>query len=327
MANRLTNAGGALERPEKALDKSAAKGWQAKLSFWALCCAFGVPFQGHAADGVYVGAEIGGLAPGDVSLTRTNHGVPTNCDQWLGGHDLDGDGVDDVPLPPGQCAPRALPASANDVDLSTGLLAAASVGIARRRLRVELEYLHRRQGGATASLVVPGDPKQQEFVRREEGADDMRVDSLFANLHWEFPTVAGGKWTPYVGGGVGAMRVASDYTATSVRTSDAAALIALGRNPNAAGTTSRAAAGLSDTLTGWQVLAGARYALGEDRSLNVKLRYADAFGDFSARGNRWRTLRDHASTVAPGGAPVLYDIDAGDLGSWGVSVGFERRLR
>lgn len=326
MGSGLTKAGSGLERSDKSLANGTGRGWPAKVAFWALCCAFGVPLQGHAADGVYVSAELGGLA-GDLSLTRTNHGVPTNCDQWLGGHDFDGDGVDDVPLPPGQCAPRALPASANDVELSTGLLAAASVGVARGRLRVELEYLHRRQGGATASLVVPGDPKQQEFVRREEGADDMRVDSLFANLHWAFPAAAGGKWTPYVGGGVGAMRVAFDYTATSVRTSDAAALIALGRNPNAAGTTSRAAAGLTDTLTGWQVLAGARYVLGEDRSLNVKLRYADAFGDFSAGGNRWRALRDHASTVAPGGAPVLYDIDAGDLGSWGVSVGFEQRLR
>ncbi len=313
--------------PRKAPAHRAGIGWPAKCAFWVLCCAFGVPFASHAADGVYFGAELGASVPGGFALTRTNHGVPTNCDQWLGGHDFDGDGVDDVPLPPGECAPRALPAGANEVDLDAGLLAAASVGVMRGRLRIEAEYVHRRQSGGTASLVVPGDPKQREFVRREEGADDVRVDSLFANLYWMFPPTAGGKWTPYVGVGVGAMRVSFDYAATSVRTGDAAALIALGRNPNAAGTTSRALAGLSDTLVGGQVLAGVRYRLGEDRSVNLKLRYADALGEFSAGGNRWRTLRDHASTVAPGGAPVRYDIDADGLRSWGVSVGFEWRLR
>lgn len=328
MGSWLRNASIGSVEPSKAIVRPVAKGSLAQFSFfWAIGCVFWMPLASHAADGVYVGAELGASVPGGFSLTRTNHGVPTNCDQWLGGYDFDGDGMNDVPLPPGECAPRALPAGANDVDLGAGLLAAASVGLARGRLRVEVEYVHRRQSGGTASLVVPGDPKQREFVRRDEGADNMRTDSLFANLYWMFPAASGGKWTPYVGVGVGAMRVSFDYAATSVRTGDAAALIALGRNPNAAGTTSRAAAGLSDTLLGGQVLGGVRYHLDDDRSINVKLRYADALGDFSARGNRWRALRDHASTVAPGGAPVLYDIDADGLRSWGVSVGFERRLR
>ena len=327
MAGWLRHADIGSADPRKAPAHRAGIGWPAKSAFWVLCCAFGMPFASHAADGVYFGAELGASVPGGFSLTRTNHGVPTNCDQWLGGHDFDGDGVDDVPLPPGECAPRALPAGANEVDLDAGLLAAASVGVARGRLRVEAEYVHRRQSGGTASLVVPGDPKQREFVRREEGADDVRVDSLFANLYWMFPAASGGKWTPYVGVGVGAMRMSFDYAATSVRTGDAAALIALGRNPNAAGTTSSAMAGLSDTLLGYQVLAGMHYRLGEDRSINLKLRYADALSEFSAGGNRWRALRDHASTVAPGGAPVRYDIAANGLRSWGVSVGFERRLR
>lgn len=309
------------------LARGANKGRPGWLATGAFFCAIAAASQGHAADGVYLGVEAGAWAPNDLSLTRTNHGVPTNCDRWLDGHDFDGDGVDDVPLPAGQCAPRALPASANDIGLDAGLLAAASIGFARRRLRMEVEYLHRRQSGATASLVVPGDPKQQEFVRREETADDVRANGLFANLYWAFPPAAGGNWTPYIGAGVGALRVALDYAATSVRTSDADALIALGRNPNAAGVTSRANATLSDTLAGWQFMAGARYRLGERRSLNLKLRYTDALRDFSARGNRWRTLRDHASTVAPGGAPVRYDIDAGGFGSWSVAAGFEWRLR
>ena len=309
------------------LAHGANKGRPGRLAACAFFCAIAAPFQGHAADGVYLGVEAGAWAPNNLSLTRTNHGVPTNCDQWLDGHDFDGDGVDDVPLPAGQCAPRALPARANDIDLDAGLLAAASIGLARQRLRMEVEYLHRRQSGATASLVVPGDPKQQEFVRREETADAVRARGLFANLYWAFPAVGGGAWTPYVGAGVGVLRVSLDYAATSVRTGDADALIALGRNPNAAGVTSRAAATLSDTLTGWQFMAGTRYRLGDNRSLNLKLRYADVLRDFSVRGNRWRTLRDHESTVAPGGAPVRYDIDADGFGAWSIAAGFEWRLR
>ena len=326
----MANASTRLRRRDalaRGAESGAEKSASARLAAWALCCAIAAPFHGNAADGVYLSAQAGAWTPNSLSLTRTNHGVPTNCDQWLGGYDFDGDGVDDVPLPAGQCAPRALPASANDIGLDAGLLAGVGLGVARRRLRMEVEYFHRRQSGATASLVVPGDPKQQEFVRREEAADAARVDGLFANLCWAFRPAAGDKWTPYVGAGLGALRVALDYAATSVRTGDANALIALGRNPNAAGTTSRADATLADTLLGAQVMVGARYRLGENRSLNLKLRYADALRDFSAAGSRWNTLRDHASTVAPGGAPVRYDIDAGGLGSWSVSAGLEWRLR
>lgn len=290
----------------------------------ALCCAL-APLC-HAIEGLYVRVELGAGLPSDLSLTRTNHGVPTNCDQWLRGYDFDGDGVDDVPLPPGQCTPRALPANANRIGVDPGYMAGASIGVGRGRWRAELDYSRRRHGGKTASLVVPGDPKQQEFVRREEVADEVRADSLFANLYWEFPR-RGGRWTPYIGAGLGAKRMGIRYAATSVRTSDADALIAIGRNPDAAGTTSRADAALSDTLYGYQVMTGARLRLDERRSLDLKLRYGDSWEDFAAGGTRWRTLRDHASTVAPGGAPVFYDIAAGGLSAWSVSAGLAWRLR
>lgn len=290
----------------------------------ALFCAMAP--VGHAVEGLYLGVELGAGLPSDLSVTRTNRGVPTNCDQWLGGHDFDGDGADDVPLPIGQCTPRALPASANHIGAGAGLVAAANIGLSRGRWRAELEYFRRRHDGETASLVVPGDPKQQEFVRREEAADEVLANNLFVNLYWELPPWRE-RWTPYVGAGLGAMRVDIRYAATSVRTSDARALIALGRNPHAAGTTSRADAALSDTLYGYQVLAGARMRFGERRSLDLKLRYGDAFGEFAAGGKRWRTLRDHASTVAPGGAPVLYDIAADGLSAWTVSAGLSWRLR
>ena len=119
------------------------------------------------------------------------------------------------------------------------------------------------------------------------------------------------------------MRTAIDYAATSIRTSDRRALLDLGRNPNAAGTTSRADATLTDDLPGYQLLAGLDYALTERHALTFKVRYADAFGEFESPDNSWALLRDHESTVGPGGAPVRYDIGARNLSLWSVSVGFK----
>ena len=59
------------------------------------------------------------------------------------------------------------------------------------------------------------------------------------------------------------MSMELDYSATSVWTSDGDRLIELGRNPNAAGLTSAAHEVLSDTLFGYQLMAGLDYALSD----------------------------------------------------------------
>ena len=275
----------------------------------------------EAGNGFYLGVDVGAAMPRDLKSTRINIGVPTNCDQWLAGATLN-DGTA-VPLPVEQCAPRALPASPNKFDLDAGLLAGLNAGYGRGRWRVEAEYFHRRHGGELLPLVVPGDPKQQEFVERSEEIDDVRSHNLFANLHYDFGALGGSKITPYMGFGLGLMRMKMDYAGRSVRTSDRDALLNLGRNPNAAGRLSAADERLSDSLFGFQLLAGFDYALSERRALTVKLRYGGAFGDFKEGGNAWRQLRDHESTVAPGGAPVVYDIRAGSPRFWALSVGFK----
>ena len=275
----------------------------------------------EARNGFHFGAEVGAAMPRDLKSTRINIGVPTNCDQWLDGASLN-DGTM-VPLPVAQCAPRALPASPNAFDLDAGLLAGLNAGYGRGSWRIEAEYFHRRHGGEHLPLVVPGDPKQQEFVERSEEIDDVRSHNLFANLHYGFGALGGSKIEPYVGVGLGLMRMKMDYAGRSVRTSDREALLDLGRNPNAAGRLSAADERLSDSLFGFQLLAGFDYALSERRALTVKVRYGGAFGDFKDDGNAWRTLRNHESTVAPGGAPVLYDIRAGSPRFWALSVGFK----
>ena len=57
-----------------------------------------------ARQGFYVGADIGVSIPNDLDSTRTNNGISTNCDQWLGEDTLN-DGTM-VPLPLEHCSPE-----------------------------------------------------------------------------------------------------------------------------------------------------------------------------------------------------------------------------
>ena len=277
-----------------------------------------------AAEGFYIGADLGLSLASKLESTRTNVGVPTNCDQWLGAATLN-DGTA-VPLPIEQCMPRPLPASPSKFDLDAGWLAGLNAGYALGALRIEAEYFHRRHSGEKLDLIVPGDPKQVEFTERSEEIGNLRGSNLFVNLYYDFGASGSAKLQPYIGAGLGLMRARIGYRGTSVRNSDPAALLALGRNPNAAGTTSRADDRLSDNLLGFQLITGADYALSERQALTLKLRYGNAFGDFESDGNSWRPLRDHESTVAPGGAPIRYGIEASGLGFWSLSLGLKFSL-
>ena len=218
-----------------------------KRLFGALAVVGGVASP-LAAEGLYVGGDLGVALPGSLESTRTNIGIPTNCDQWLGSATLlDGTRV---PLPASECQPRTLPAAANEFDLESGFAAGLNAGFRHGRLRFEAEYLHRRQEGEVLPLVVAGDSKQREFVRRDEGIGDVTGHGLFANVYWDLGrSPSNERLRPFLGAGLGAARVGIDYAATSIRNSDPQALLALGRNPHAAGTVSRADESLAEYRT------------------------------------------------------------------------------
>lgn len=280
----------------------------------AACFALAPP----AAAQAYWGVEAGIALPVALESTRTNTGVPTNCDQWLATSTLPDGTV--VPLPAAECEPRALPGAPVAFDLASGGFVGVAAGLRRDRLRLEAEYFYRSQGGERRPLLVPNDPKQQEFVERSEAVDNVAAHNAFANAYYGFGRLGQGKLAPYLGVGIGAMRVSADYQATSIRGSREA-LLALGRNPDAAGKQSLADAALTDTLVGYQLVAGVDYPLAEGRTLTVKVRYGGAFGEFEDGDHPWRPLRGHESTVAPGGAPIRYAIAMEDLRFWGIAVG------
>ena len=273
--------------------------------------------------GFYFGADIGISIPNALESTRTNNGIPTNCDQWLEGDTLN-DGTT-VPLPLEQCSPRDLPGRPNSFDLGTGFLAGVNLGYAWRDFRLEAEYFRREQSGERLALNVPGDPKQAEFIERSEKISDFRTDNFFANVYYDFHNMVSAKFTPYLGVGLGMMRVQMDYSGTSIRTNNETILQDLGRNRNAAGLASLADEILSDTLFGYQWIAGLDYAWSERFSVGLKFRYGNTFDDFEDGNNAWKPLRNHASTVGrpgtPGGnLPVRYAIQADDLSFWGISL-------
>lgn len=288
----------------------------ARAALGAACLAVGLP----AAAQAYWGVEAGLALPVALESTRTNTGVPTNCDQWLATNTLPDGTV--VPLPAAECQPRALPGAPVAFDLASGGLVAVAAGLRRDRLRLEAEYFYRRQGGERRPLLVPNDPKQQEFVERSEAVDDVAAHNVFANAYYDFGSIGRSRLMPYVGVGIGAMRTNADYQATSIRGSREA-LLALGRNPDAAGKRSLADAALTDVLVGYQLVAGVDYPLDERRTLTVKVRYGGAFGEFEHGDHAWQPLRGHESTVAPGGMPIRYAIAMDDVRFWAVAVGMK----
>lgn len=273
--------------------------------------------------GFYFGTDVGVSLPGDLESTRTNIGIPTNCDQWLEAFTFD-DGTK-VPYPLDQCNPTALPGSPNSFDLGTGFLAGTHLGYAFQNFRLETEYFLRSQSGERLPLLVIGDPKQQEFVERSESISDFRASSFFANVYYDFHTAKLPKVVPFLGAGVSLMNTRIDYSAASIRTNDRNELIRLGRNPDAAGTASLANELLSDNMTGYQFFAGLDYAFNKQFHAGIKLRYGDSFENFEDGDNEWKPLRGHGSTVGPPGAPggnlpVRYEISADDLNFWGISL-------
>ena len=291
-----------------------------RLSFPVAAAAL-VGFAGLAGaqNGFYLGADLGVGGARPLESTRTNHGVSTNCDQWLPSATLPNGTT--VPLPLDQCAPQALPASPSEFTLDrAGAIGGAHAGYAYGRIRFEAEYIRRANTGEQLDLVVPGDPKQVEFTQRTEEIDNLQGNLFFANLVVD-ASGRSARFRPHFGAGFGAMWMQMEYTGVSVRNVDRAVLLELGRNPNAAGLRSVGEATVRDRLWGWQAMAGLDFAVTDRVALTVRMRYLDAFGTFEAPGNSWNPLRGHDSTVGPGGEAITYDIGAEGFGLWTATAG------
>ncbi len=273
--------------------------------------------------GWYGGLDLGIAMPGDLDTHSTDTDVPTNCDQHFNNVavDIDGDkGPANLPfnLSDPKCA-RGQDVWENNFDLDNGPLLGLNVGHSwSSGLRLEAEYFYRQHDGEDSQFGTIAGGKDAEFSEMTERLDNFHGHQFFGNVYYDFHNVLP-KAIPYIGGGIGVIVAKVDYSAKFHRNSDPEIMKQYGRHPDAAGTLTSEDKKLSDSLWGYQLMAGIDYPLTESLLLGVKVRYVDFSSDFKD-GDSWDKLRGHESTIEPGGAEVRYKLKTDDLDFWGVSL-------
>ncbi len=199
----------------------------------------------------------------------------------------------------------------------------------------------------------------QEIAISEEVIDDVLSHNFFANMYYDFALNPSSKWTPYLGVGVGFAQVSMDYFNRFTRSSNPENIqtfkpasgnkgaldykpssspslaAALGRDPTTgtvteaertalgqslAGTTSIGRSNFSDTLFGYQLIAGVDYRISEPVTIGLKFRWVD-LGELED-SDEYSQLRSHDATNSnfPGSPRVRYTIVADDIQFWGLSL-------
>ena len=291
-----------------------------------------------AKDGFYIGGDLGIAVAPEIGMEAWDNDVSTRCDGFINN---DGSGGHLVMPNEGDCTQGSRDAFSwiQQFDGGTGVLAGASLGYRMGSFRAEAEYFYR---GTTyddldneVDLLPDGVPfqggKEGELSYTEAGVDDVFSHNFFANLYYDYRS--GSKFTPYVGFGIGFSRVSLDFYNRWTRNADPDNIPTFDQagaegqelanrellNERVAGTTTIGRAKLSDTLFGYQVLAGVDYQISEPVSIGLKFRWAD-FGEFESDPREWDQLRSHESAVGPGGARVRYTVATDDIQFWGVSL-------
>ena len=174
----------------------------------------------------------------------------------------------------------------------TGIRAGAAFGYRLGAVRIEGEYFQRvtvfdERSDVTITDVVTLGKQDQEIASAVGGLDDLRSHAFFANAYYDF-TPAGSSWTPYVGAGVG-MERASIYYFTHWTRNDDPNRIATFADPalraKLAGTTTIGSDSLTDSMAGYQVLAGVDRRLGAAATLGLKFRWPASARSPATRGS------------------------------------------
>ena len=202
----------------------------------------------------------------------------------------------------------------NAFDLGGGVVSSLLVGYRAARVRVAGGVSHPFPGtrhrwrlGATTDVVLQGkdtewshDQPPREWIR------DYAAHQIFANVYYDLPNES--PWTPYVGGGLGVAITTLNYANQFIRKPDVEYL-RIDFEPDWPDAAKRAAAGTLSSLDttvrqealGFQVLAGADYALTEHTSVGVTGRWAQ-FGHITDEAT-WDLIRSHAPVQADGVTP------------------------
>ncbi len=293
-----------------------------------------------AKDGFYLGMDVGVAVAPDMDVQTggfddwTTDSAPDGfpgvlCDQTIYG---------DVQTPQGACGedPASWGPANESFDGGSGILAGLAVGYRLGSFRVEGEYFYRgTRYGSTDEPYFPADDWRPSDSTQyggdgatggggaEDAVDNLMSHNFFANLYYDFRSDS--KFTPYVGVGIGLAQVSVDYRTRWHRNPNGDEINAI-RPPHGAVELNQRLAGLltndeatmTDTLFGYQALAGVDYQLSEPLTIGLKFRYA-MFGEFEDESEYTR-LRGHASVAGNSRKPVAYYIRTDDIQFWGISL-------
>lgn len=316
-------------------------------SFRLYCFAAGISLSAFAHADFYVGADIGLADSRTLDSTSFGTSRPTRCDVLMYGDStrpttaISNDPACEAPEPRRKWSSR--------FDAGSGLAAGLHAGYVRDRLRFELEFMHVKPGSASHPIITasthPGlaskDREWSETAPPYEWVSDFRIRQYFANVFYDFASES--RWTPYVGAGAGWARVRMQYKRRFLRKTEAEGYLDVAPDvpeaqrgygwddsswlewrQNAAGTLSAMDTELSDTLFGFQLLAGVDYALTNRTSVGIKARWAqfDDFKDYAA----YYQLRDHEPVDVDGVTPFGDQVHMDNVEYWAITVGFKRRF-
>ncbi len=281
-----------------------------------VCLMVGMAFlliagQASAKDGWYMAMDLGVAVGPGLDTRGSDNDFPTTCDRFID--------------PATTCNDLSNEKWTNKFDGSTGVLAGLAVGYRWQNFRIEGEYFYRNATHDDASEPNFGGlnlKTLEEISESEEVIDGVLSHNFFTNLYYDFTSDS--KWTPYLGVGVGFAQVSLDYFSRFTRSSDPDDISTFpsgdSRNTLLAGTTTIGRSKLSDTLLGYQAIAGVDYRISEPVTIGLKFRWVD-FGEFKD-DDEWRQLRSHDATnsPAPGSARVRYQVATDDIEFWGLSL-------
>ena len=289
----------------------------------------GFPCQVWAWDGWYLGMDLGVALSPSLDVNGRDNDLGSTCDLF---YNPKGYGVDQKDHKCVHTDKSKGDSWTNDIDGGAGVLAGLALGYRLGDFRVEGEYFYRTTThddksdktiyDETPSGIAEQDAELEEAIA---GVDDVLSHNFFANLYYDFRSDS--KLTPYLGVGVGLAHVSLDYFSRWKRSDDPDDIKAYIKYVPAdekrmhqerlAGATTVGRAKLSDTLFGYQVLAGVDYRVREPVTIGLKFRWAD-FGEFRDR-EEWDQLRSHDSTLGRG-TRVRYTVMTEDIQFWGVSL-------
>ena len=304
-----------------------------------------------AKDGFYMGMDLGVAVAPDMDVQTGG------LDDWSTDETVFSGARCDATINPDRlqtvvngedfCGPGPNPWAAKEsFDGGSGILAGLAVGYRLGSFRIEGEYFYRgARYGSTDEPYFPADDWYPSDSRQygggnstdgyseeygagvEDAVDNLMSHNVFANVYYDYRTDS--KFTPYVGGGIGLAQVSVDYRTRWHRSANAEDDIKVfddtpqgdALNAKLAGALSHDEATMTDTLLGFQALAGVDYQVSEPLTIGLKFRYA-MFGEFEDE-SQYTELRGHAPVVGnppTPTTPVTYYIRTDDIQFWGVSL-------